>query len=117
MPARWLTLWVPEFATQPQKPNPNGLAGVCYLAPSCQRPVPPSVLPRSVLPPTQSEGNSPALKGRTKKMLSQQINTEAQTREDKFLNAIVNGTITDPEVDDPKAMALADAMIKLALIN
>ena len=50
-------------------------------------------------------------------MLGQQINPEAQTREAMFLKAVMNGTLSDPQVDDPMAIALADALIKQMLLN
>ena len=50
-------------------------------------------------------------------MFGQQINTQAQAREEMFLKAILSGTLVDPEIDDPKAIALADAIINQSLLN
>ena len=50
-------------------------------------------------------------------MFGQQINTEAQAREMMFLRALLEGSLTDPEVDDQKAVAIADAIIHKALLN
>ncbi len=68
--------------------------------------------------PHCSEGDSPELKRKDrKKMFGQQINTEAQTREEMFLRAILDGSLRDPEVDDATALAIADAIISKALLN
>ncbi len=50
-------------------------------------------------------------------MFGQQIITEARARETDFLKAILVGTLTDPEVDDPKAVELASATIRKSLLN
>ena len=49
-------------------------------------------------------------------MIQQQQN-DSQAREERFLSAILAGTLNDPEVDDPRAIALADAIILQSILN